>query len=122
LSLRERLTITGHTWLAARAGGPGYSNAVAHHDCWHRGIMAHTSPVYVAVGGPWWLYDADVATYMLTLVEGSLAYIRQRSRRDRPGSVTHAHGQADHQAYLERPFQEALAAIHERMHREGVPH
>lgn len=122
LSVRERLPIKDHTWLAARAGGPGYSNAIPHRDCWRRGIMAHTSPVYVAVGGPWWLYDAKLATYMLTLVEGSLDYIRLRSRRDRPGSVTHGHGQADHQAYLERPFQEALAAIHARMHREGVPH
>ena len=29
--------------------------------------MAHTSPVYVAVGGEWTLYDPGVATYMVTL-------------------------------------------------------
>jgi hypothetical protein len=84
--------------------------------------MAHTSPIYIAVGGDWWLYDAGTAAYMQTLVEGSLAYIRTRSRQDRPGSVTHSHGETDHQAFLERPFQEALAAIHARMHREGIPH
>jgi hypothetical protein len=122
LHLRARLPITSHTWLAARVGGPGYSNAVPHFDGWRRGIMAHTSPIYIAVGGEWWLYDAGVSAYMLTLVEGSLAYIRERSRRDRPGMVTHAHGEADHQAFLERPFQEALAALHARMHRFGLPH
>jgi hypothetical protein len=122
LHLRVQLPVHTHSWLAARVGGPGYLNAVPHFDVWRRGIMAHTSPIYIAVGGDWWLYNADTATYMLTLVEGSLAYIRTRSRRDRPGTVTHSHGEADHQAYLERPFQEALAAIHARMHREGIPH
>jgi hypothetical protein len=83
--------------------------------------MAHTSPIYVAVGGGW-LYDAQVAAYMLTLVEGSVTYIRTRSRQDQPHRITHAHAEADHQAFLERPFQEALAAIHARMHRQGIPH
>jgi hypothetical protein len=122
LRLRTTLPVTGHTWLAARAGGPGYTNAVRHHDVWQRGIMAHTSPVYLSVGGEWWLYDADVATYMITLLEGSLAYIRTRSRQARPGTVTHFHGESDHQAFLERPFQEALQAVHARMHRNGVAH
>jgi hypothetical protein len=84
--------------------------------------MAHTSPIYVAVGGEWWLHDPEVATYMLTLVEGSLAYIRTRSRQDPPHRITHAHGEADHQAFLERPFQQALEAIHARMHRYGMAH
>jgi hypothetical protein len=122
LHLRATVHVTGHTWLAARAGGPGYENAVAHHDVWRRGIMAHTSPVYLAVGGDWWLHDADVAAYMVTLMEGSLAYIRTRSRRERPGTVTHFHGEPDHQAFLERPFQEALQAIHARMHQAGNAH
>ncbi len=122
LQLRATLPVTGHTWLAARAGGPSYTNPVRHHDVWQRGIMAHTSPVYLAVGGEWWLYDADVATYMITLLEGSLAYIRTRSRQARPGTVTHAHRESDHQAFLERPFQEALQAVHARMHRNGIAH
>ena len=45
--------------------------------------------------------------YMLTLVGGSLDYIRHLSPQHRPGTVTHHHGEADHQAYLERPFLEA---------------
>jgi hypothetical protein len=122
LLLRATVPVTGHTWLAARAGGPGYTNAVTHHDVWRRGIMAHTSPVYLAVGGEWWLHDADTAAYMLTLMEGSLAYIRTRSRQARPGTVTHFHGEADHQAFLERPFQEAIQAIHAGIHRAGIVH
>ncbi len=122
LHLRASVPVTSHTWLAARAGGPGYTDAVKHHDVWRRGIMAHTSPVYLAVGGEWWLHDADTAAYMLTLMEGSLAYIRTRSRQARPGTVTHFHGESDHQAFLERPFQEAIQAIHAGMHRAGIAH
>ncbi len=122
LRLSARLPIDSHTWLAARVSGPGYFDAVAHHDVWQRGVMAHTSPVYVAVGGTWELYDPGVATYMLTLLEGSLSYIRTRSRQYRPGTVTHFHGQADHQAFLERPFHQAVEALHARMHRHGLPH
>jgi len=40
----------------------------------------------------------------------------------RPGTVTHHHGEEDHQAYLERPFVEARDAIHRRMHQFGVAH
>jgi hypothetical protein len=122
LHLRANLSITGNTWLAARVGGPGYRQAISHHDVWRRGIMAHTSPIYVAVGGEWELFDPGVATYMVTLLEGSLAYIRTRSRQARPESITHFHGEADHQAFLERPFQEALQAIHTRLHELGMPH
>ena len=34
----------------------------------------------------------------------------------------HHHGEADHLAYLERPFLQAREAIHRRMHQLGVPH
>jgi hypothetical protein len=122
LHLRTRLPITEHAWLAARAGGPSYCHAIPHRDTWQRGIMAHTSPVYVAVGGAWELFDPGVATYMVTLLEGSLAYIRTRSRQARPDTITHFHGEADHQGFLERPFKEALQAVHTRMHQLGMPH
>ncbi len=122
LELRQKLTLDRHTWLAARCSGPDYANSMPHHDCWSRGIMAHTSPVYVAVGGPYGLHDQDVANYMLTLLSGGIAYIRQRSPQFPPGSVTHHHGEDDHLAFLERPYQEAIAAIHRRMHELGVGH
>jgi hypothetical protein len=122
LVLRERLRVDAHSWIAARAAGPGYFDPVKHHDTWKRGILAHTSPVYVAVGGAWELADPGALAYMETLVEGSLAYIRRHSRQHRPGSVTHHHGQADHLAFLERPFHEALEVIHRRMHALGLEH
>jgi hypothetical protein len=82
--------------------------------------IRHRSPI--AVGGESWLYDAQVAAYMLTLLEGSLAYIRTRSHQDQPHRITHAHNEADRQSFLERPFREALAAVYGRTHRQGVPH
>jgi hypothetical protein len=36
--------------------------------------------------------------------------------------VTHHHGETDHQAFLERPFQEAIAAVHKKLHEHGIPH
>ncbi|HZS86364.1 MAG TPA: CehA/McbA family metallohydrolase [Chloroflexota bacterium] len=122
LAIKTRLKVDGHTWLAARVGGPGYANPIPHRDCWFRGIMAHTSPIYVARGGDWWLFSPETAHYMLTLIDGSLSYIRELSPRDQPGMVTHHHGEEDHQAYLERPFLQAQAAIHRRLHELGLAH
>jgi hypothetical protein len=111
LSLRTTLSIDRHAWLAARVGGPGYDTAVPFHDGWHRGVMAHTSPVYVAVNEPWQLHSEETRQYMLTLVHGGIEYIRQRARLHPPGTVTHHHGERDHEAFLVRPFQEALDAL-----------
>ncbi len=121
LHLKGEVKIDGHTWLAARCGGPGYG-VRPHHDEWRRGIFAHTSPIYVAVGGDWSLFDQGTAEYMLTLIEGNLAHIHQRAAQYPPGYATHHHGEDDHLKYLERPFQEAIQAIHRRMHQLGIPH
>lgn len=122
LSVKTKLKLDRHTWLAARAGGPDYVRAVPHHDVWSRGILAHTSPIYVACGGDWQLFDPAAAQYMLTLIDGSLTYIRELSPRYSQGTVTHHHGEDDHQAYLERPFLEAQEAIHRRLHQLGIAH
>jgi hypothetical protein len=122
LHLKAKVVVNGHTWFAARCSGPGYVRPIPHNDGWGRGIMAHTSPIYVACGGEWWMFDAEGANYMLTLIEGGLSYIRRVSRQERRGSVTHHHGEDDHMAFLERPFQEAMEAIHKRMHRLGIAH
>src|SRR5712692_8759150 len=121
LHLKTKLPVQGHTWLAARCGGPNYT-AVPHHDGWQRGLFAHSSPIYIACGGEWWLFDRDAAQYMLTLIEGTLAYIRHTAAHDPPSTVTHHHGEEDHLAYLERPFHQAREAIHRRMHQLGIPH
>jgi hypothetical protein len=114
LELNEQLRIDGHSWLCARVSGPDY-NPVAHHDTWSRGVFAHTSPVYVACGGDWQMADPAGLQYMLTLVGGSLEYIRQVSPQWPAERVTHHHGEADHLAYLERPLREAEAALRIRL-------
>jgi hypothetical protein len=114
LELRERIKVERHSWIAARCAGPGY-DAVRHHDCWGRGLMAHTSPIYVAVGGEWWMFDTGAANYMLTLLHGGLEYLRTRAPQWPAGTVTHHHGRSDHQAYLEEPLQEAINAVRKRM-------
>ena len=52
---------------------------------------------------------------MLTLVGGSLEYMRQLSSQWRPDKVTHHHGEEDHMAYLQRPLLEAQAALRARL-------
>jgi hypothetical protein len=121
LHIRERLRFGGHSWIAARCAGPAY-RARPHYDARRRGIMAHTSPVYLAAKSGKGLYSEETFQYMLTLISGSLAYLRQRSPQYPDETTTHFHGQTDHLAELERPFHEALAAIHARMHAHGIPH
>ncbi len=120
LHLKASLPIDHHTWLAARVSGPGYVDYVPHYDGWRRGIMAHTSPIYIAVGGEWQVFSKDTAQYMLTLLHGGVEYIRQRSRQHPPGTVLHHHGEQDHLAYLERPFHEAIHAIEHRLQEAGL--
>jgi hypothetical protein len=114
LALHARLDIQRDSWLCARVSGPEYV-PLAHHDTWSRGVFAHTSPIYVACGGEWRQADEASLQYMLTLVGGSLEYVRQLAPRARPGRVTHHHGEADHQAYLERPLLEAQATLRARL-------
>jgi hypothetical protein len=122
LVLKTSVKIEANTWLAARCGGPRYYQMARFLDCWSRGMFAHTSPIYVAVGGAWELFDPPTARYMLTLIEGSLAYMRNTAAHDAPGSVTHHHGEHDHTAFLERPFHEAAELLHRRMHQLGIAH
>jgi hypothetical protein len=122
LRLKASVKVAANTWFAARCAGPNYEPR-PHHDGWRRGIFAHTSPVYVSVGSTWGMLNPATCQYMLTLIDGSLAYIRRYARRDRDESrVTHHHAQGDHQAFLEQPFHEAIAALHKRLHEARVAH
>ena len=114
LTLRTSLHVDAHSWLCARVSGPNYE-PIAHHDTWSRGVFAHTSPIYVACGGDWAMADTDGLQYMLTLVGGSLEYIRHLSPQWPSANVTHHHGEPDHQAFLERPFREAQDALRARL-------
>ncbi len=123
LEVTAEVRVTGHSWIAARCGGPEYFNGPEHHDGWHRRRFAHTSPIFIATGDDdWVMWNDETGRYMLTLIDGTLQYMRERSTQYPDGHATHHHGEADHQAYLERPFIEARTAIHRRMHALGIPH
>ena len=107
-------------YFGKRTWTPARSIATTHYDSQRKGIFAHTSPIYVSCGGDWRMFDEDTARHMLAVLDGDLAYIRQVSVQNRPGTVTHHHGEEDHTAYLERPFHEAREAIHGRMRGLGV--
>ena len=51
LRINAPIKLARHSWLAARCGGPQLTDGIVHHEGWKRGIIAHTSPVYIAVGG-----------------------------------------------------------------------
>lgn len=121
LHLKSKVPVKGNTWLAARCAGPNYT-ALPHFDVWRRGVFAHTSPIYIACGQEWSLFDHETAQYMLTLIEGGIAYIREKAAHHAPGSVTHHHGEEHHLTYLERPFHEAISAIRRRMQEREHAH
>jgi hypothetical protein len=101
------------SWIAARCYGPG-AGVARHHDVWARPIMAHTSPVYLRTAAEYGRFDAGTVEHMLSLVEGAMAYIDERSRRLWPGRVCHRHGQEDHLAFLRAPFLQARELLRER--------
>jgi hypothetical protein len=115
LELTTDLRVDGDSWLAARCGGPNYFDGPLHRDVWERPVFAHTSPIYVTTSGEWRMFDPGHARYMLTLIEGSLAYMRERAVRFPDGYATHHHGEADHRAVLERPFLQARERLQERL-------
>lgn len=110
LSLNEPIAITGHSWVAARCWGA----TGAHLDVWQRPVYAHTSPVYVPIGGQWEPRDEECARYLVTLVQGGLEYVRHNASYYDPSTVTHHHGQDDHLRYMEAPFLQALASLERR--------
>ena len=148
LTLKEKVFVSGHTWIAARCGGPDYFTAgnlssafppswsrksiwknlgededysiplpSTHYDNWRRGIFAHTSPIYIACGGDWWMFDEVIAKDMLSVINGSIHYIQNTSIQHKHGTVTHHHGKDNHIQYLKQPFLEAREAIEHRLHK-----
>jgi hypothetical protein len=111
--INEELRIHANSWIACRAFG--IDN---HLDEWGRRVFAHTSPVYVACGGDWTMTDPEGIRYIRTLVEGAREYVRHTAVRRSDQLTTHHHGEADHLAWLQRPFDEALRALKERGRRQ----
>jgi len=75
LALRSKVRVNRSSWIAARCG----SRLRVQH-CWPIHLGAHTSPVYVTLGGEEMFSPADV-TYMLTLIDGGLTYLDTLSVR-----------------------------------------
>lgn len=77
--------------------------------------MAHTSPVYVQCGSEYSVWSAETAQYMMTLIDGSLTYVKNLSPQHVSGRATHHHGEVDHMAHLALPFEQAKDRLAERM-------
>jgi hypothetical protein len=120
LELSADVRIDTDSWLAARCGGPEHFDGLAHRDVWERRVFAHTSPVYVTTGNEWRMFDEEHAAYMQAVIEGSLAYVRERSTQHPADLVSHHHGETDHLEYLERPFLEALELVRGRRKGSGA--
>lgn len=111
LQLETQIPIDSHTWLAARVAGPGYKNVIRHHDFNHRGVMAHTSPIYISVGENWRMFNQETNDHILSLLHGGLEHIHSRSHQHIPGTVTHHHEHHNHMAYLTKPFLDAIEIV-----------
>ena len=110
LTIDENVHLDGAGWIACRA--TGVDN---HLDEWRRPVFAHTSPVYVASGGPWEMADPDSLRYIRTVVTGARDYVRHTAIRRDDHTTTHHHGQPDHLSWLQRPFDDALSALDRRL-------
>jgi hypothetical protein len=114
LTLRQTLTIDEDSWVAARCGGSRYFDAPAHHDRWHRCAIAHTSPVYLAIGAQWSRLEHEAANPLLKLLRLGREHVR-RAVQWPEALVTHRHDTRDHLSYLEEPFVEAIRLLETRL-------
>lgn len=71
LKLREKVRITGPSWLAARCSATRESRASVG---WPYLVAAHTSPIYFARRGET-QFSREAAAYFLTLMEGGLIWL-----------------------------------------------
>ncbi len=104
MTLKETLPVSGSCWLAARCASraePMRSMRVA----------AHTSPVYVRVRGEE-QFSAPVASYLLTLIEGSEAWVQNMA----------THPDSQRFAGVLKVFSEARERLHRRLHAHGIAH
>jgi hypothetical protein len=116
LTLQHRAEIDQDSWIVARCGGDPYFSGLAHlYRGRHHLLGAHTSPIYVALDGPWMRAERSALNHHLALVEGGLTYLRSVAAQWPDQLVHHRHGQSSHQEYLEEPFHAALAELRRRL-------
>lgn len=105
MKLVENLKVPGPAWLAARCAsrlGPTID--------WYS-TQAHTSPVYIRVAGQE-LLSLPAAAYMLTLIDGAMAWVDTLATRPDPERFARTRG----------VFEKARARLHRRLHEHGIPH
>ena len=113
--LEASIEVHKDSWVAARCLD-STDAALRHHDEWRRHVFAHTSPVYLTLTDRWSVSDPVALQHMLWLIEGGLGHVREVAAAYPDGEVVHHHGEGDHQAFLERPFLEALSLVRDRLY------
>jgi len=106
LQLETNARIERSGWIAARC--------VSRHKLWHGwpvNVAAHTSPVYITVGAERPFSERD-ATYMMTLLDGGLAWLDTLSIPADP----------ERQAKIRQVFLAAREQLHQRLHSTGMGH
>ena len=105
-TLRGPVQVPGSAWIGARVAS-GMDRWIGS----PRQVAAHTSPVYVTAGGQD-LFNPSDATYMLTLLEGGLAWVDTLSI---PAGC-------ERQAQNRKVFEDAREHLHTRLHSHGHHH
>ena len=99
LKLSAPVAVPGSGWLAARCVSESKAWSV-----WPQHIAAHTSAVYVRAGGAD-LFDNPTAEYLITTMEGGIAWLDTLATRDSP----------ERHAAIRAVFEEAIAQVRARM-------
>jgi hypothetical protein len=107
-TLRSRVHIQQSSWIAARC----CSEHQVHRGGGYFSVAAHTSPVYVDVGGKHAAIDPADATYMATMLDGGVTWLDKLS----------IPANAERAAQIRSVFLEAQEALHQRLHKEGQAH
>ncbi len=106
LKLSEEVKLPGSGWLAARC--------VSDHKAWSvwpQHIAAHTSAVYVKAGRED-VFDNPTAKYLVTTMEGGIAWLDTLAMRDSTGR----------HAAIRRVFEDAIAQVRRKQKKHGHVH
>jgi hypothetical protein len=99
LKLSTPVRVQGSGWLAARCVSESRAWSV-----WPQHIAAHTSAVYVRAGGAE-VFDNPTAEYLITTMEGGIAWLDTLATRDTP----------ERHAAIRHVFEDAIEQVRARM-------
>ena len=103
LLLNDAVPVSAPGWIAARCSSRTVFGGIQ--------VAAHTSPVYITSAGHE-LFSPSVASYLLTLLEGSETWVDKLAIRP----------DADRLDRVRAVFTNAREKLHQRMHHHGIPH